>query len=48
MQSIFAGTTKSTPAKPAPKIETPSPSKVITIMRGSEKKDMTFNNVGKP
>lgn len=48
MQSIFAGTTKSSPAKPTPKAEIPTPSKVITIMRGSEKKDMTFNNVGKP
>lgn len=46
MQSIFAGATKSIPVKPVTKVE-PSPTKVITIMRGSEKKDMTFNNIGK-
>lgn len=49
MQSIFARSTSNAPEKQIDKIDKadPAPTKVITIMRGSEKKDMTFNKIGK-
>lgn len=49
MQSIFARSASSNLEKRAENTDKtePVPTKVITIMRGSEKKDMTFNKIGK-
>lgn len=51
MQSIFAKSAANKMNKPSETVPADvtesAPTKVITIMRGSEKKDMTFNKIGK-